>query len=66
MNGQISRRGKEEGKRGGMKGEITCDLVYSASRSLTEGKESSRRITRRNQLDGGKIRCVRDQRKQKS
>ena len=53
MNGQISRKGKEEERRSGMKGEITCDLVHSACRSLAEGKESSRRITRRDQLDGG-------------
>ena len=54
MNGQISRKGKEEERRSGMKGEITCDLVHSACRSLAEGKESSRKITRRDQLDGGK------------
>lgn len=56
MNGQNFQKGKER-----YEGEITCDLVHSACRSLTEGKESSRRITRRDQLDGGKIRCVKDQ-----
>ena len=59
MNGQISRKGKEEETRRDMKGELACDLVHSAYRGLAEGKESSRR----DQLDGGKIRCVRDQRK---
>ena len=53
MNGQISRKGKEEETRRDMKGEITCDLVHSAYRGLAEAKESSRRITRRDQLDGG-------------
>ena len=64
MNGQISRKGKEEETRRDMKGEITCDLVQSAYRGLAEAKESSRRITGRDQLDGGgDIRRVRDQRK---